>query len=72
MQLIESILADAANVTAIRHDLHAHPELSYEEFRTADVVAENLTRWGIPIHRGLGGTGVVGTIKGTKGTSTRA
>jgi amidohydrolase len=72
MQLIESILADAASVTAIRRDIHAHPELAFNEFRTADVVAENLTKWGIPIHRGLGGTGVVGVIKGRRGSSARA
>jgi hippurate hydrolase len=72
MQLIESILADAAAVTAIRRDIHAHPELCFEETRTADVIAKALTDWGIPIHRGLGTTGVVGIVKGTAGTSTRA
>ncbi len=70
MQLIESILADAAAITAIRRDLHAHPELCFEERRTADVIARSLTDWGIPIHRGLGTTGVVGIVK--NGTSTRA
>ncbi|KQU67129.1 MULTISPECIES: M20 aminoacylase family protein [unclassified Rhizobacter] len=72
MQLIESILADAAAVTAIRRDIHAHPELCFEETRTADVIAKALTDWGIPIHRGLGTTGVVGIVKGTAGTSDRA
>jgi hippurate hydrolase len=72
MQLIESILADAAAVTAIRRDIHAHPELCFEETRTADVIAKALTDWGIPIHRGLGATGVVGIVKGTAGTSERA
>ena len=72
MQLIESILADAAAVTAIRRDIHAHPELCFEEKRTADVIAKALTDWGIPIHRGLGTTGVVGIVKGTTGTSERA
>jgi hippurate hydrolase len=72
MQLIESILADAAAVTAIRRDIHAHPELCFEEKRTADVIAKALTDWGIPIHRGLGTTGVVGIVKGTAGTSERA
>jgi amidohydrolase len=70
MQLIESILADAAAVTAIRRDIHAHPELCFEEVRTADVIAKALTDWGIPIHRGLGKTGVVGIVK--NGTSSRA
>ena len=72
MQLIESILADAAAVTAIRRDIHAHPELCFEEKRTSDVIAKALTDWGIPIHRGLGTTGVVGIVKGTAGSSTRA
>lgn len=72
MQLIESILADAAAVTAIRRDIHAHPELCFEEKRTADVIAKALTEWGIPIHRGLGTTGVVGIVKGSAGNSSRA
>ena len=70
MNLIESILADAASVTAIRRDIHAHPELCFKEERTADVIAQALTDWGIPIHRGMGTTGVVGIVK--NGTSTRA
>ena len=70
MQLSESILADAAAITTIRRDIHAHPELCFEEVRTADVIAKALTEWGIPIHRGLGKTGVVGIVK--NGTSNRA
>jgi amidohydrolase len=70
MNLIEPILADAAAVTAIRRDIHAHPELCFQEVRTADVIAKALTDWGIPIHRGLGTTGVVGIVK--NGTSNRA
>ncbi len=70
MQLIESILADSAAVAAIRRDLHAHPELRFEENRTADVVAKALEDWGIAVHRGLGKTGVVGIVKG--GDSPRA
>ncbi len=70
MNLIESILADSAAVTAIRRDIHAHPELCFEEVRTADVIARALTDWGIPIHRGMGTTGVVGIVK--NGTSDRA
>lgn len=53
--------------TAIRRDLHRYPELGYEEFRTADKIAELLTSWQIPIHRGLGTTGIVATIKGRLG-----
>ncbi|OWT72686.1 MULTISPECIES: M20 aminoacylase family protein [unclassified Achromobacter] len=64
MNLLEPIIAWQAEIAAIRRDLHAHPELAYEEHRTADVVAAQLEAWGIPTHRGLAGTGVVGTIKG--------
>ncbi|MBK6470615.1 MAG: amidohydrolase [Betaproteobacteria bacterium] len=70
MNLIEPILADVAAVTAIRRDIHAHPELCFQEVRTADVIAKALTEWGIPVHRGLGKTGVVGIVK--NGSSTRA
>jgi amidohydrolase len=70
MRLIESILADAASITTIRRDIHAHPELCFQEQRTADVIAQALTDWGIPVHRGLGRTGVIGIIK--NGTSDRA
>ncbi|WP_425257657.1 M20 aminoacylase family protein [Rubrivivax sp. RP6-9] len=70
MQLIESILADAASVTALRRDIHAHPELCFEEVRTSDLIAKSLTEWGIPVHRGMGKTGVVGIVK--NGTSNRA
>ena len=70
MKLVEPILAYLPELQEIRRDLHAHPELCYEEQRTADVVAAKLTEWGIPIVRGLGVTGVVGSIK--NGTSNRA
>jgi amidohydrolase len=70
MQLIESILADAASIATLRRDIHAHPELCFEEQRTGDLIAKALTEWGIPVHRGLGTTGVVGIVK--NGTSTRA
>ncbi|MCD6665769.1 MAG: M20 family metallopeptidase [Hydrogenophaga sp.] len=67
MKLIDSILTEAAGIAAIRRDIHAHPELCFEEVRTADVVAARLTDWGIPIHRGLGTTGVVGIVHGRDG-----
>ncbi len=70
MNLLDSIVSQAAQIVAIRRDIHAHPELCFEENRTADLVATKLTEWGIPIHRGLGKTGVVGIIKG--GDSGRA
>jgi hippurate hydrolase len=70
MNLIDPIVSAAAEIAALRRDLHAHPELCFKEVRTADVVAAKLTEWGIPIHRGLGTTGVVGILKA--GTSQRA
>ncbi|MBW9334072.1 amidohydrolase [Herbaspirillum sp. RU 5E] len=70
MKLIDPIVQFHADLQKIRRDIHAHPELCYEEVRTADVVAQKLTEWGIPVVRGLGVTGVVGIIK--KGDSPRA
>lgn len=48
--------------TALRRDIHRHPELGYQEFRTSDLVAERLASWGYRVTRGLGGTGVVGQL----------
>jgi len=70
MKLLDSLVTQAAGIARVRRDIHAHPELCFQEVRTADVVAQKLTEWGIPIHRGLGTTGVVGIIKG--GDSPRA
>ena len=70
MNLIEPILESHAELRALRRDLHAHPELKFEEVRTADLIAEKLASWGIEIHRGLGRTGVVGIVR--NGTSDRA
>ena len=67
MKIIDSIVTQAAGIAAIRKDIHAHPELCFEEVRTADVVATKLTEWGIPIHRGMGKTGVVGIVQGRDG-----
>ena len=64
MNLLDPIVQFQAEIQAIRRDLHAHPELRFQEQRTADVVARLLTRWNIPHVRGLGGTGIVGTIIG--------
>ena len=70
MKLLDSLVTQAAGIASVRRDIHAHPELCFQEVRTADVVAQKLTEWGIPIHRGMGTTGVVGIIKG--GDSPRA
>ncbi|AWY44157.1 amidohydrolase [Pseudomonas putida] len=52
---------------ALRRHIHAHPELSFEEFATADLVAGKLTEWGYEVHRGMGGTGVVGLLRNGQG-----
>lgn len=70
MNLIDPILQFHTEIQQIRRDIHAHPELCFEEHRTADVVAQKLQEWGIPLIRGLGETGVVGIIK--NGNSKRA
>ncbi len=62
----EQLSADVAEFTAIRRDIHRHPETAFEEQRTAQIVADKLTSWGIEIHRGLATTGVVGTLKGNR------
>jgi amidohydrolase len=54
-------------LVAIRHDIHAHPELGLEEYRTAELVAQKLEAWGIEVHRGVGKTGVVGVLRNGNG-----
>lgn len=71
MNLAEPIVGWQDEIARIRRDIHRHPELAYEEVRTAEVVAKFLESWGIPVKRGLGVTGVVGTIKG-RGDNGRA
>ena len=56
------------DLIAIRHDIHAHPELAFHETRTADIVARELASYGLEVHRGLAKTGVVGTLRKGKGT----
>jgi amidohydrolase len=63
MKLIPAIVENHASHTAWRRDIHAHPELAYEEHRTAKLVADKLTAFGIPIETGIGRTGVVGTLR---------
>ena len=70
MKLIEPIAAGAAAIQVLRRDIHAHPELGFEEHRTSDLIARTLAEWGIPVHRGLGKTGVVGVVR--NGTGSRA
>src|SRR5271169_6684881 len=54
-------------LTAIRRDIHAHPELGLQEVRTADLVAKKLEEWGIEVHRNVGVTGVVGVLRNGNG-----
>lgn len=68
--IIPEIVGYADEIRAWRRRIHAHPELCFEEFATADFVAEKLAEWGIPLQRGLGKTGVVGIVKA--GTSPNA
>jgi len=56
-------------LTAIRRDIHAHPELGLEEHRTADIVARKLEEWGVEVHRGVGQTGVVGVLRNGNGAA---
>ena len=64
MSPIDRINTYADELTALRRDLHAHPELGFEEVRTAGIVADMLETFGCEVHRGVGGTGVVGLLKG--------
>jgi hippurate hydrolase len=66
---LDAIRAHEDEMVAIRRQIHAQPELAYQEHQTAALVAERLERWGYEVHRGLGGTGVVGTLR--SGTSTK-
>ncbi len=56
-----------ADLIAIRRDIHAHPELAFAEHRTAELVADRLSRLGLEVHRGIGGTGVVGVLRAGRG-----
>lgn len=70
MAVKSEITAFVDELTEWRRDIHAHPETAFEEFRTADLVAEKLTEFGIEVHRGLATTGVVGSL--SVGNSNRA
>src|SRR5687768_4946933 len=62
--------ADREDLTALRHHIHQHPELSHKEVETARLVAEKLQAWGYEVTEGVGGTGVVGRLKVGTGTRT--
>ncbi|MFC4166332.1 M20 aminoacylase family protein [Teichococcus aestuarii] len=68
MPALDHIRRYHGELTAIRQDLHAHPELGLEEHRTAEIVARRLEEWGVDeVHRGIGGTGVVGVLRAGRG-----
>ena len=67
MPIIDRIAALHDEMRAWRRDIHAHPETAFEEHRTAGIVAGKLAAFGIEVHRGLAGTGVVGTLKAGSG-----
>jgi hippurate hydrolase len=65
--LLEAMREEAPAFIGIRRDIHRHPELAFEERRTAALVAERLKAWGYEVTEGLGGTGVVGTLQRGQG-----
>lgn len=67
MSASDPVLTLEARLTTIRRDLHAHPELAFAEHRTAALVARHLQALGIETHTGIGGTGVVGVVRGRRG-----
>ena len=67
MSPLDAIRRHHAELTAFRRDLHAHPELGMAEHRTAEKVAQALEALGIEVHRGVGGTGVVGVLRNGRG-----
>src|SRR6476661_9262611 len=70
MSVLPRALEIQGEITAIRRDIHAHPELAYQEPRTSDIVASKLQEWGLEVTRGLGKTGLVGTLR--EGNSLKA
>ena len=69
MNLLDSLQDTSAFVT-LRRDIHAHPELGFEEHRTSQLVADRLREWGLEVHTGIAGTGVVGVLRGGDGPHT--
>ena len=66
--LLQALQARAGEFISLRRDIHRHPELAFEEHRTAALVADKLEGWGYAVARGIGGTGVVGTLVRGEGT----
>ena len=66
-RVLEALQGQSEEFVALRRDIHRHPELGFQEFRTSDLVAERLQAWGYEVTRGLGGTGVVGQLRRGQG-----
>lgn len=62
-ELLTAMQTQSEEFIAVRRDIHQHPEMGYKEYRTSDLVAEQLEKWGYVVTRGLGGTGVVGQLQ---------
>ena len=69
MNLVDSF-ADISRFVALRRDIHRHPELGFEEHRTSKIVADLLREWGVEVHTGIAGTGVVGVLRQGSGKRT--
>jgi amidohydrolase len=66
MELLNAARGMAGEIVADRRDIHAHPELGYKENRTSELVADRLSKLGIDVRTGVGGTGVIGVMEGGK------
>lgn len=66
--LIDALRAREDEFVALRRDIHRHPEMGFEEHRTAALVADRLEAWGYEVERGIGGTGLVGTLRRGSGS----
>ena len=69
---LEMLRLFQADLIHIRRDIHANPELAFEETRTSQIVADKLSEWGIEVHRGIAKTGLVGVVRGKRNGSGRA
>lgn len=65
--LIPEVVSSSADFKSIRRALHAHPEIAFEEHKTSKLIADKLKKWGIEVHEGIGGTGLVGVLRGKSG-----
>jgi len=66
-QADELTMVEVDEFISLRRDIHQHPELAFEEHRTATLVAEKLKSWGYKVYEGIGGTGVVGVLRNGSG-----